>query len=184
MPPWHLCCPQVPASCVSLCWWLPSLAQTSLQKSIAPNSCHVKMEYGPGTLTSFPVSGPRNLHLNTVTKHGILGPGLVCSTSSVLSYSFSFHFHWARFICSENSTRFTVACSAKTYNKEAWGSDKVSRFKHPRAWVSSMNLLSRLMFVTTETEPRFENLSRGHINKVNFLSLCTEETLGIATRTA
>lgn len=118
------------------------------------------------------------------TKHGTLGPGLVRSTSSVLSYSFSFHFHWARFICSESSTRFPVACGAKTYNKEARGGDKVSHFKHLHARVSSMKLLSHLTFVTTETEPRFENLPHGHINRVNFLSLCIEETLGIAPSTA
>lgn len=133
------------------------------------------MEYGPGTPHS-QCRVPETITSKHGTKHGTLGPGWVSSASLFLSYSFSFCFHWARFIYLESSTRFPVACGAKTYNKEAWGSDKVSRFKHPRARVSSMKLLNHLVFVTTETEPWFENLPRGHINKVNFLLLYWGDT--------
>lgn len=139
------------------CQWLPSPAHNSLQKSIVPNSCHIKLEHGPGTLTSFPVSYSKH-----DTKHGTLGPGLVLSTSFQTSTTATnFISTEPGSMCSESFTHFPVACRSKSSNKEAWGSNKVSHLEHPYAWASSVKQLSHLVFVTTETEPRLESLSCG-----------------------
>lgn len=162
MPPWYLCCPQVPPSCVTLCWWLSSPAQTSYKNQLLQTVVMLRWSMVLGHLPHSQCWVPETITSKHGTKHGTLEPGWVCSASS--------HFVSTEpgFICLESSTRFPVTYGTKTYNKEAWGSDKVSRFKHPHARASSMTLLNHLMFVTTETEPWFENLPRGHINKVNF----------------
>lgn len=129
MPPWYLCCPQVPPSCVTLCWWLSSPAQTSYKNQLLQIVAMLTWSMVLGHLPHSQCWVPETITSKHGTKHGTLGPGWVCSTSSVLRYSFSLRFHRAGFIYLESSTRFPVACGTKAYNKEAWGSDKVSRFQ-------------------------------------------------------